>query len=151
MHYWPAQGQAVTNWAQLYDCKAGCCGNKTCTQQKVSVCQTEKKNRYINNLFEGVITSHHFCVHQSSLAVYTTLLGAFIFQPDVARLAVAYNINYSLPIAIICFPPRRQLLCRWPATRPRFKKSLFFSSVASESTSGMCEFDIVSACFEVGG
>lgn len=50
---------------------------------------------------------------------------ALIFRPDVACLAVAYNINYSLLVATICFPLRRQLLCPWPTTHPHLKKKRF--------------------------
>lgn len=89
----------------------------------------------------------------------------FIFRPDVARLAVAYNINYSLPVSVICLPPRRQLLWPWLAARPPFKKgkrkkkkkeeggknNTFFSWVASERLSGLCWFDIVFVHEEVGG
>lgn len=87
---------------------------------------------WLNNLFEGC---RHVCfhVHQSASALYTVL--AFIFKPDVARLALVYNINYSLRIVTICFPLRRQLLYPWPASHPR-SKGAFFSPVPSEGPSG---------------
>lgn len=66
--------------------------------------QNRKTGRLVKQpVLEGVVVST--LMSASPASAFNTAL-AFIFKPDVARLPLAYNINYSLCVTTICFPLR---------------------------------------------
>lgn len=72
---------------------------------------------------EGVVTSARF--HRSSLSIYATLLrGHLNSKTSWGTSGGRSPLHHSLPVAIICFPRRRQLLSPWPAAHPCSKRAL---------------------------